>query len=99
MQNIVFYDTQFVQAVSNKIINIYYTQINRFHKIVGLISTLTFQLAQKQTNSCYTFEKGYKTYNSLHTWTRKICRRVTNIVQQKQSNIENRHNELKINKL
>lgn len=29
----------------------------------------------------------------------KICRRATNIVQQKQSNIEKRHNELKINKL
>lgn len=45
MQNIVFYDTQFVQAVYNKIINIYYTQINRFHKIVKSISTLIFQFA------------------------------------------------------
>lgn len=77
----------------------YYAQINRFHNIFGSISTLIFQFAWKQTNSYYTFEKGYKTYNNLHTWTRKLCRRVTNIVQQKQSNIENRHNELKINKL
>lgn len=44
-------------------------------------------------------KKEYKTYNSLHTWTRKICRRATNIVQQKQSNIEKRQNEVKINKL